>query len=719
MSHRLTLAAAIAACAAALPLGAQHAPLTISRITMGVPIAGTAPASPSWSPDSRTVAFLWSDAAGPRDLWRVDRTGGAARRLTRFADSSRAVSEVAWAPDGRALVAIAADEVVRVDATTGAVTVLTRDGRSKGELTLSSDGTRAAWLADGDLWMVPLTGGAVEQLTHVGVAPIGALPYGTYHRPDVEVGPGMWGGAQPSYAWAPDGRHIALHVVDRRMVKTLDMPYYLDGPPTMQRVRRGAPGDENEARTVRVLDLGARTLDSVPLADPQRFHFVAFGYNTRGALLLDRESDDATVRQIHVLDAGASAPRRAWEDTRATRIYNDVTSAWGADGALLVTSDLDDRYRVWRLDPAATRMEALTPATSDVQGAAMPTSNGSEFFFTSTAPDPAERHAWRMSASGGPATRLTSRSGTNLATPSPDGGALAVLFSDDVTPTELGLMEATPAATMRVVTRTPTREFATHAWVKPQYVSVTHVRDPFTLRARVFLPPGLDRTKRHPVLFGPVYSNTVRNAWNARWSPLMQYLAIEKGYVVVQVDVRGSTGYGRAFREAFLGEWGRSDLGDLESVVAWLKTQPWADTERMGIWGSSYGGLLSVYALLGRPGLFRAGVAGAPAVDPRWFGSDDAAIARTPAEAPATFERRAARDVGNLRDHLLMIHGMQDDVVPFHTSVQLLDAFIGAGKDVEVAFAPAATHGWAARPAVARYLFTRLVDFLDRWVAGR
>ena len=75
--------------------------------------------------------------------------------------------------------------------------------------------------------------------------------------------------------------------------------------------------------------------------------------------------------------------------------------------------------------------------------------------------------------------------------------------------------------------------------------------------------------------------------------------------------------------------------------------------------------------------------------------------------------------MANLRDHLLIIHGMQDDVVPFHTTVQLLDAFIAAGKDVEVAFAPAATHGWAARPAVARYLFTRMVDFFDRWVAGR
>ena len=66
-----------------------------------------------------------------------------------------------------------------------------------------------------------------------------------------------------------------------------------------------------------------------------------------------------------------------------------------------------------------------------------------------------------------------------------------------------------------------------------------------------------------------------------------------------------------------------------------------------------------------------------------------------------------------------MIHGLQDDVVPFHTSVQLLDAFIDAGYPIEVAFAPAATHAWAARPAVGRYLFTRLVDSFDRWVGAK
>ena len=295
MTTRDLVAAAVLVACARVPLAAaQREPLTVERITMGPPLGGTPPSAPAWSSDSRVVAFLWSDSGGLRDLWTVERAGGAARRLTCFADSSRVVSALAWLPGDRALVVLAGYDVYRIGAA-GGVARLTTDGRGKGELAVSPDGSRVTWLADGD------------------------LPYGTYHRPDMEVGPGTWGGSQPSYAWSPDGRRIALHVVDRRMVHALPMPFYLGGEPSMQRVRRGAPGDVNEARTVRLLDLATRHVDSLPLPEPQRFHLVAFAYGGNGALLLDRESDDATVRQIQVLDAGASEPHRVWEDARRSR----------------------------------------------------------------------------------------------------------------------------------------------------------------------------------------------------------------------------------------------------------------------------------------------------------------------------------------------------------------------------------------------------------------
>ena len=192
----------------------------------------------------------------------------------------------------------------------------------------------------------------------------------------------------------------------------------------------------------------------------------------------------------------------------------------------------------------------------------------------------------------------------------------------------------------------------------------------------------------------------MRNRWAGRWA-LIQQLLVERGYIVVQVDVRGSTGYGRAFREEFLADFAGDDIEDLASAVAYMKTLDHVDANRFGIWGSSYGGTLTVYSLLTKPGLFQAGVAAASAVDPYFFGTDDVAIVRYAA---------------NLEDHLLLMHGMQDHVVPFKTVAVLADELIRQGKDFDFAVAPGATHGWSREAYYSRYLFGKLFEHFDRYL---
>lgn len=184
----------------------------------------------------------------------------------------------------------------------------------------------------------------------------------------------------------------------------------------------------------------------------------------------------------------------------------------------------------------------------------------------------------------------------------------------------------------------------------------------------------------------------------------------------MQVDVRGSTGYGRAFREEFLVDFAGDDLHDIASAVDYVRTLPYVDANRMGIWGSSYGGTLTLYTLLKMPGLFRAGVAAATAVDPHFFGTDDVAIVRRPDTHPEIFERKAINYAQNLEDHLLLIHGMQDQVVPFRTVAEFADALILNDKAFDTAFVAGATHSWSREP-YARYLFGRLLDHFDRYLA--
>lgn len=700
-----------------LLLAAQPArtPLTIERITTGRPITGTAPTQPAWSPSSAHLAFLWNEAgATPRTLWLVDRDGRAPRRVLPDAMTG-GVSEFAWMPDGRALVCVIDGDLYRVPMAGGTPQRLTQGGGDRDEVRVSPDGAQLAYLSDGDLYTMVLATGTVTRRTTLAVAPIGSVPLGTYFRRDVEVGAATWGGDVPSLAWSPDSRRIAVHVVDRRGVPVMEMPLYAAGKATMHRVRRSAPGDANEVRMVGVLDVATSRLDFLALPDSSRMRVVSLAWSRTGALLVDRATDDEIDRTVHVLEAGASTPRLVWRDHRESRIYNDIASAWTADGRqLLLSGDLDDRYRLYVLTPGDTVPRPLSPATSDVSGAAQPLGATGRVLYLANDPRPSERQVWSVGLDGTRRMPLTVRAGTHTACPSPDGRTLALLSTDDVTPTELWLQPVAGGAAARRITHSPPPEFDAVPWVTPRYVTLPARAGLPPLALRILLPPGLDSTRRHPVLFGPVYSNTVRNRWQGLYATLQQYLAIEKGYIVVQVDVRGSTGYGRDYREKFLMDWGGGDLDDLEAAVRHLQSLPYVDPRRIGIWGSSYGGTLTIYSLLRKPGLFAAGVAGAPATDPHFFGSDDVAIARRPQTHPATFTRGALQHAGSLRDHLLIIHGMQDDVVPFATSVALADEFMRLGKDVEFAFAPSATHGWTQRPAYARALLTRLVDFFDR-----
>ncbi len=719
-SFARTLVACLVAVAPSL-LAAQgtpaRTPLTIERITAGPPLAGAAPSSPLWSPDSKVVAFLWSDAAHPdRSLWLVDRAGTAPRRLLPATSTGR-VGEFVWTPDGSAIVFVQQDSLWRITLTTGARSALLSRIGDLSELAVSPNGSTVSFLRDGDLWLLPMAGGAPLRATNVAVAPLGTIALGTYYGRDVEIGGATWSGPSPAYAWSADSRTIAVHYVDRRGVPRFSMPYYLGDTVQMNTLRRGAPGQANEVRKIGLYDVTAKTLAMVELPDSSRTRIVNFVWSTTGTLMIDRESDDAIDRTIHVLTVATPTPRLAWQDHRETRVYNDIASAWSADGqSIVLTGDLDDRYRLYRVVPGDAAPVALTSGPHDVAGAGIPRGATQSIDYVSSAPRPSERHVFRVGVRGGVSRQLTTMPGTHAPFVSPDGRSIALLSSSDALPTELYLLDVRAGAVERRITTSTTAEFATVPWIAPQYLSIKNGSDTLPLRIRVFYPPNIDSTKHYAVLFGPAYSNTVRNRWGGLNGLLQQYLALEKGYIVVQVDVRGSTGYGREFREKFLMDWGGGDLDDLESAVTYMKTLPFVDASRFGIWGSSYGGTLTVYSLLKKPGLFQAGVAGAAATDPYLFGSDDVAIVRRPQSHPATFTRGALPYAGNLRDHLLLIHGMQDDVVPFSSAVALAEEFMKQGKDFDFAIAPAATHGWTQRPYYATYLLRKLVAHFDRYL---
>ncbi|WOJ92818.1 prolyl oligopeptidase family serine peptidase [Congregibacter variabilis] len=699
----------------AAPRATEQAPLHLDDLFASPSLFGTVPSPPKWAPDSQRFAFTWNDKGLPdRELWLASADGKELRRLSspQFALYS-STREFAWRSNSKNILMLRGNELWQLDIDDSKARRLGDLGPGASNLGLAPDDQKVAFLKDGNLWIFDLQTNSSSAITDIGIPGLSALSIGRYNRPEREIGPGIWGG--PTYVWSPDSRTIAVHLVDRRQMRKVPFPDYLSSETAPNEIRRGYPGDANESRTVGLIDVAEGKLQLLPLQNTSANQVVGFSWSSKGVLLLDVASDTAEDRWLYTVDAQQRL-KEVWHKQRKSRIYTSFASQWHPNGEdIIFLSDLEDRYGLYMIDALAETQSPrlLSNPEADVLSAPIMAGAGS-IFYTANAPNASESQVFVIRPSQATAQRVTPLSGHSSGYPSPDASHVAFVHSNDTQPAEIYSV-STMGTKLHRVTHSPLEAFSEREWARSRYLSFPSGIDDYQLHARILEPATLDPEKKYPVLFGPMYSNTVRNRWGGVYNRVQQLL-VQKGYIIVQVDMRGSTGYGRDFREEFLVDFAGDDIEDIVSTVEYLKTVPYMDTERMGIWGSSYGGTLSIYTLLKKPGLFRAGVAAAAAVDPHFFGTDDVAIVRRPDTHPEVFLNMAARYAANLEDHLLIIHGMQDQVVPFKTTATLADLLIKEGKDFDFAFAPGATHSWSRETHYSRYLFGKLVAHFDRYL---
>ena len=688
---------------------AQESDLTLDDLFATPRMTGTTPSQPAWASDSKHFAFSWSEPETPgRGLWVSTSDGKDVRLIT--ATSSASVRDILWR-DANTIISLRGNQLWQTSLSDAEDLQLMPVEKGAGRLSLSPEGNQVAYIRNGDLWLADFAKKENRQLTEIGIASLSNLRKGRYSRAEREIGPGIWSG--PTYKWSPDGKTIAIHIVDRREMRKVPFPNYLAAETSPNEIRRSYPGDPNEIRRVGLLDVATGNIRYLDLPNPHANQVIDFNWSPSGALLIDTASDTAVERKLFVVAPGGTQLREIWRGVRESRMYTSFGSTWHPDGKKVIfLSDMGDRYGLYTIDPSAPKAQPklLTDPSYDVLSA--PGIAGNSVFYAGNGVNPYEQHVYRLNLSGGDPEQVTRLAGQNIGYPSPDGRHLVFRHSNDTSPAELYVV-ANKGGDATRLTQSPLPTFTEHTWAAAEYVNFPSRVDDYTLHARIMKPTNMQPGKKYPVLFGPVYSNTARNRWAGTYG-LVQQLLVKKGYIIVQVDSRGSNGYGRAFREEFLLGFADQDIEDYASAVAYMESLDYVDPDRIGIWGSSYGGTLSVYSLLMKPGLFQVGVAAAAAVDPVFFGTDDVAIVRTPQTHPEVFERKALKYAANLEDKLLFIHGMQDHVVPFKTTATLAEELIKQGKDFDFAFAPGATHGWSGQRYYNRYLFGKLIEYFDR-----
>jgi dipeptidyl aminopeptidase/acylaminoacyl peptidase len=305
-----------------------------------------------------------------------------------------------------------------------------------------------------------------------------------------------------------------------------------------------------------------------------------------------------------------------------------------------------------------------------------------------------------MDFDGDHRTRITARPGRHEATPSPDGDRIAVVHSFANVPPDLFLADNHASAERRRVTTSPTSEWLAGPWIAPE---ITHIpaRDGVQVPARIYRPSDLGAEPNGAaVIFvhGAGYLQNVHNWWSSYYREYMfHHLLARRGYLVLDLDYRASAGYGRDWRTAIYRHMGGKDLTDQIDASLWLQQQHGIDPERIGIYGGSYGGFITLMALFTAPEHFGAGAALRSVTDWAHYNHGyTGRILNLPQDDSIAYRQSSPIYFADgLDDPLLIAHGMVDVNVHFSDVVRLAQRLIELGKtNWEMAVYPVEDHGF-------------------------
>ena len=320
------------------------------------------------------------------------------------------------------------------------------------------------------------------------------------------------------------------------------------------------------------------------------------------------------------------------------------------------------------------------------------------WYFTSSEVDPGERHFYRMPIMGGKIEKLTSMTGNNEVTLSPDEKKLAILHSYSNRPTELYIQEAKVGAQPLQLTSGQSAEFKAYLWKDPQIVRFT-AEDGAQVPARLYLPEPAKKNGAAVIfVHGAGYLQNVHKWWSSYFREYMFHnLLTDLGYTVLDIDYRASAGYGRDWRTGIYRHMGGKDLSDQVDGAKFLVNSQGVDANRIGIYGGSYGGFITLMGLFTAPEVFKSGAALRSVTDWAHYNHGYTAnILNTPEEDPIAYCRSSPIYFAEgLKGNLLMAHGMIDVNVHFQDVVRLSQRLIELEKDNwEMAIYPVEDHGF-------------------------
>ena len=727
--------------ATALPAHAEK--LTLEAITGSAPLSGPTLTKPQIAPDGTRVTFLrGKDRDRNRlDLWEYDIASGQTRLLVDssvvlpgeevLSDEEKArrerqriaalsgIVDYQWSPDGKALLFPLGGELYFYDLTKSgrdAVRKLTNGGGFATDPKISPKGGFVSFIRDRNLWAIDLTSGEEVQLTRDGSDTIGNGVAEFVADEEMDRHTGYW--------WAPDDAAIAFARIDETPVPVQKRyEVYPDRTEVVEQ-RYPAAGDHNVRVQLGVIapktgarpqwiDLGTNKdiyLARVDWRDPQRLTFQRQSRDQKKLELIETTLTNGTQRMLVTETSTTWVP-----------LHNDLRFL--KDGRFLWSSERSGFEHLYIASEDGSTLTALTQGEWVVDGLLAIDETAGLAYVSGTRDGATEAHVYAVPLSGGEPRRLTQAPGMHAATFARNASVFVDSWSSDTTLPQIELFKADGIKLATLLVNDVSD--ATHPYAKYRaahqptaYGTLTAADGTTPLHYSLIKPAGFDPKKQYPVVvfvYGGPAAQTVTRAWPGRSDSFFnQYLA-QQGYVVFSLDNRGTPRRGAAFGGALYAKQGTVEVDDQLRGVAWLKSQAFVDPARIGVYGWSNGGYMTLMLLAKHSEAYACGVAGAPVTD--WALYDTHYTERymdLPKANEAGYrEASVFTHVDGIgAGKLLLIHGMADDNVLFTNSTKLMSELQKRGTPFELMTYPGAKHGLRGSDLLHRYRLTE--DFLGR-----
>ena len=589
---------------------------------------------------------------------------------------------------------------------------LTDDAAEESIEEFSPDGKMVSFVRGNNLYVVDVSGGGRERaLTGDGGPKVlnGILDW--VYQEEI-YGRGNF----KAHWWSPDSARIAYLRLDESPVHEFTVVDHIPARQELEVTPYPKAGDPNPL--VRIGVVGAaggatKWLDTSKYKEIDHL-IVRVGWKPDGARVVYQVQD----REQRWLDLNYGSP----QDGKTTTLFRDRTKAWiepadeGTfwlkDGTFLWLSDRGGRRHLYHHDANGELIRPVTSGPWEVRSVAGIDQAKGVVYFLSSERSPTADHPYRIRLDGTGLTRLSKREGSHRVSLNPTHTHFFDLWSDLNTPTQTRL-HAADGAEVRVVEANPVEALRQYRLGKPEFLQVK-TRDGFPMEAMLIRPPDFDPAKKYPVLsftYSGPQAQQVRDRWGGATYMWHQMLA-QKGYVIWVVDNRSASNKGAETAWPVHGNLGELELRDLEDGLAWLKGQPYIDGTRVGLWGWSYGGYMTAYALTHSKS-FKLGIAGAPVTD--WALYDTIyteRLMRTPQNNPEGYRKSSPLAAAkNLHGKLLLIHGTIDDNVHLQNTVKLAYELQKAGKQFDLMLYPKSRHG-VTDPLLVKHMRQMMTDFI-------